>query len=75
MARQNKTWHGELFRIAFPGSLAFLFALFFCGCGVQTPTVKVEGGQTHEVNVHHDPQRTDVWIHRDHRRHPNPAPK
>lgn len=53
-------------------ALFCVWVITLCGCAPQK--VQVEGGQTHEVNVHHDPQRTDIWIHRDRRRHPNPPP-
>lgn len=45
--------------------VALLLAALGCG-----PTVKVTGGQTHEVKVHHDDQKSkvDVNIHWDKRK-------
>lgn len=56
---------GMLFAALLGLLLALLVAALGCG-----PTVRVTGGQTHEVNVHHDDQKTkvDVFIHRDKRR-------
>jgi len=63
---------GELVFIAACG-FASVLAVACCGCGAG-PTVTVEGGQKHEVNVHHDDQNTHVWIHRDRRNKRNSAP-
>lgn len=60
-----------LARLVFISLALSAFALV--GCGINTDH-NVHGRQTHEHNVHHDPQRLDIYIHRDRRRQPNPSP-
>lgn len=51
-----------------------LLLLCMLGCGPLNSDHNIHGTQTHEHNVHHDPQRLDIYIHRDKNRLRNPPP-
>lgn len=56
--------------------ISFVAFLVFCvsGCSLSSDH-NVHGKQDHEHNVHHDPQRLDIYIHRDRWRLRNPPPQ
>jgi hypothetical protein len=56
---------GEFFVII---GLGLLFVLAVCSCGCETQ-------RPHDIKVHHDDQRMDIYIHRDRKRHQNAPPK
>lgn len=54
-------------------ALAFVFLAI--GCAPPNATVTHQGGYKVDVNVKHEPQKTDIWIHRDRRKRSNQAQK
>ena len=57
MARRREA--GEIVRVLIIICLAALFVCCFCGCGVSVD--HHNDSQKVDINVHHDPQRLDIY--------------